>query len=115
MLLHDVGKLSDEFYMYMKNILEKNEDTKQGQINHPSAGGRILKEIIGNKKGERKLYEFISYAIYSHHGLNDCIALKDNGRDKKSGESLYEVRNRRHIDYSQIEDRLFKFVIEKSY
>lgn len=112
-LLHDAGKLSDEFYMYMKNILEKNEDTKRGQIDHSSAGGGILKKIISNKKGEREIYEFISYAIYSHHGLNDCIVLKDDGIDKKSGESLYEVRNRKQIDYSQIEDRFFRICDRK--
>ena len=68
-LLHDAGKVSEEFFAYMDDILKNGEKAKKRNVDHTSAGGRILEDLIG--KGP--LFEFISMAVYSHHGLQDGI------------------------------------------
>ena len=81
-LLHDVGKFSNEFQNYIKKAAQ-GKQVHRGEVNHSSAGGIFCKEIIqGTTPIEVLLQEIISYAIISHHGLNDCISI--NGEDKFS-------------------------------
>lgn len=80
-LLHDAGKVSEEFFAYMDDILKNGEKAKKRNVDHTSAGGRILENLIG--KGA--LFEFISMAVYSHHGLQDGI-------DIETGTTLFEKR-----------------------
>ena len=46
--------------------------------------------------------KIISTAIYSHHGLADCINME-------SGRSLEEERNEKKIDYDTITERFFQY------
>ena len=81
-LLHDVGKFSNEFQNYIKKATQ-GKQVHRGEVNHSSAGGIFCKEIIqATTPIEVLLQEIISYAIISHHGLNDCISI--NGEDKFS-------------------------------
>ena len=98
-LLHDAGKLSEAFYEYMENIRKNGEHAKRENLDHTSAGGRILEGIAGRKV----LFEFLSTVIYSHHGLQDNINLE-------TGETLFEKRREKEIDFKTILERYFEIV-----
>lgn len=94
-ILHDCGKLSDEFWNYMKEVLEFGNDARRRQIDHYTAGGRIIENLDpGNLAAE-----MISTAIYSHHGLQDCIDME--------GRTLSEIRRGKIIDFEKISERYF--------
>ena len=42
LLLHDAGKLREDFQEYMKDILEKGDKAPKRKIDHSTAGGRII-------------------------------------------------------------------------
>ncbi|MBY0757725.1 CRISPR-associated helicase Cas3' [Sellimonas caecigallum] len=98
-LLHDAGKLSEEFFEYMDDIRKNGKAARRRTIDHTSAGGRILESIIGVKM----LSEFISTVIYSHHGLQDNI-------DMESGVTLFEKRREREIEFETIQQRYFEII-----
>lgn len=87
-LLHDAGKLSNDFRKYMEGIFENGEKSKQRMVNHSTAGGRIIERINADQKyvEMQALNQMISYAVYSHHGLNDCI--------DENGNTLFEKRRK---------------------
>lgn len=71
--LHDSGKADRSFQTYIQGQMKR-------QINHSSAGGRILEDYIssdqelGGLKGSRKFryfQEILTYIIFAHHGLYD--------------------------------------------
>lgn len=73
--LHDIGKADRNFQNYINN------QTK-GQINHSSAGGKVLNDYIDssqkftgvkNKKSFCYFQEILNYIILAHHGLYDEI------------------------------------------
>ena len=73
--VHDVGKSDRKFQKYIS-------DTKKQQINHSSAGGRILKDMISSdqafnevraSKQFRYFQEILAYIIFAHHGIYDQI------------------------------------------
>ena len=101
-LLHDCGKLSDEFYSYMGEILEYGEKAWKRTVDHSSAGGRIVRRIARRSI----LAEMAAGAIYSHHGLQDFINMY-------SGETLFEKRSKAGIDLETIEKRYFEIVDKK--
>ena len=92
-LLHDFGKSSDIFQLYIK-------DEYKGRVNHSSAGAKILNNIEDKVKNEYydidslldskrvkikvwDLYkEILQYPILAHHGLYDII---DNNFDYRTG------------------------------
>ena len=79
-LLHDIGKNTDEFNTYIKAAHDKQPLSK-GKLNHSSAGAKYLNDCIRVTTAKQSLtLQLISYAIVSHHGLNDCLSL--NGDDK---------------------------------
>ncbi len=71
--LHDAGKSDRNFQTYIQS------QTKR-QVNHSSAGGRILEDFISSGQELRGLksnrqfryfQEILSYIIFAHHGLYD--------------------------------------------
>lgn len=98
-LLHDAGKLNDDFFKYMKDILEKGGEARKRLVDHTSAGGRILEELIGRNM----LFEFIGTAVYSHHGLQDNV-------DMDSGDTLFEKRREKEIQFATIQQRYFEII-----
>ncbi len=98
-LLHDAGKLSTEFFEYMDDIRKNGEQARKRIVDHTSAGGRILESLAG--KGA--LFELIGTAVYSHHGLQDNI-------DMESGETLYEKRRKKELEFEAIQQRYFEII-----
>ena len=77
--LHDTGKSDRNFQNYIQR------QTKR-QVNHSSAGGRILEDFINSdqelcrlKSGRKFRYfqEILTYVIFAHHGLFDHF-INDN-------------------------------------
>lgn len=95
--LHDLGKLGLENQQDFHNILKYGEEVHKQGLDHSTAGGRILAELIGDKHAS----EFMSTIIYFHHGLSDCI-------DLKSGRSMQEHRKNKAIDIDLIKERFFQ-------
>lgn len=95
-VLHDAGKLRPEFQQYMEEILEKGEEAYRQQIDHATAGGRIAENIAGNVL----VSKIVATAVYSHHGLQDCI-------DMSTGKTLSEIRRERDISFEMAEERYF--------
>lgn len=102
-LLHDSGKLVQEFYDYMEDVRKNGKNARKRQIDHASAGGRMIENMVG----DILLSQLAGTAIYSHHGIQDCI-------DMDSGESLSEKRRQKEINFSEVEERFFRIVDKKS-
>lgn len=98
-LLHDAGKLSREFFEYMEDIRINGEDARKRTVDHTTAGGRLLENLIGTNMTS----EFIGMAVYSHHGLQDGI-------DMESGAALLEKRREKAIELETIQQRYFETV-----
>ena len=95
--LHDAGKLGTENQADFRNILARGDEAHQYGLDHSTAGGRIVLELLrGNPASE-----FISMLIYFHHGLEDCINLEN-------GQMLQERRLKKEIEYSRIKESFFK-------
>ena len=76
-LVHDCGKLCDDFNDYIHGM----NDYKRGMIDHCYAGARYLRDFAGRTR-DPKLMEtadFIARTVISHHGLHDWI--DENGED----------------------------------
>ena len=91
---HDLGKLG-EFQTYMKEVLKYGDKVRKRHIDHSSMGGLALglKTFLGKSLAGR----LTSWAIYSHHGLQDCI-------DWDSGKSLWEHRQEKVMDECLLND-----------
>lgn len=100
-LLHDVGKLSDEIQTDYQNILQYGDEAHKHGLDHSTAGGQIVTELLGRNE----LSDALSTVIYSHHGLLDCIDLTD-------GEGLQERRLHKAIDYAKIKERFYSVIPE---
>lgn len=75
-LLHDAGKYSDDFQIYLQDaVAHPNRPPKRGSVNHSTAGGVLLLEKFHSSKGfTPAMVEMIANVIYSHHGqLHDFI------------------------------------------
>lgn len=92
--LHDAGKYSDKFQQYIKNAVDEIMKVHRGDVNHSSAGGCIIERMIPGTLASK----MIQTAIYSHHGLRDCLS-PSNGR------SLFERPINEESDIKQAVDR----------
>ncbi len=81
-LLHDLGKFSEDFQIYLKQAVYKEENPiyKRGEVDHATAGGKLLYELYYKESSspyEKLLVEIVGNAIISHHGnLHDFISPK---------------------------------------
>ena len=79
-VLHDLGKYSDEFqdYIYKAAFHPELAEKKRGQVDHSTAGGKLLFSMLHNKNNtfhEKLLAEIVGNAIISHHSnLQDYIS-----------------------------------------
>ena len=96
-LFHDAGKLGRENQEDFERILLYGDDTHKHGLDHSTAGGRLIRELLK----EKSISEFISTVIYFHHGMGDCINL-DNGQ------SLQQQRDEKQIDYDWIKKEFFQ-------
>ena len=95
-ILHDAGKISDDFQEYMEEVIKNGERVKR-HVDHSSAGGYIVEKITCGSA----ISEIIGTAIYSHHGLCDCI-------DFENGRTISEARRAKGLDFDTIEKRYFE-------
>lgn len=103
---HDAGKYSEIFQEYIK----QGEDSplRRGDVNHATAGGLLINKLAPGSL----LSEMLQIAIYSHHGLYDCINLS-------SGEALIEKRQsaeyqtREGISLDLVEERFYQYADRK--
>lgn len=84
-LLHDLGKYSSEFQLYLKSavgLIDQDEDEfvdakgMKGKVDHSTAGAQLVWQELANH-GEigRVVGQILSLCIVSHHsGLIDCLS-----------------------------------------
>lgn len=91
-LLHDAGKMSEDFQNY---IWGENE-MRPGEIDHSYAGARYLLELVAlmEDRGAKETAELIARTIISHHGLHDWI---DSG-----GHDYFRERSRKEERFREI-------------
>lgn len=97
-LCHDSGKYSDSFVSFMDAIRKDPDHPPANGGDHATAGGRIVEELF--QKSVAK--QMIQIAIYSHHGLYDCISCQN-------GESLLERRKNKEIETDKAIQRYWEF------
>lgn len=89
-LLHDLGKYSEEFQVYLRSavgLLNPDDDEDfvdahglKGKIDHSTAGAQLVWDEL-SKQGEmgRIIGQILSLCIASHHsGLIDCLSSEVN-------------------------------------
>ena len=87
-LIHDVGKLCDDFNSYIR----KESDIRRGEIDHSYAGAKF---IMGCADRETSgVARLIARVIISHHGLHDWV--NDNCED------YFNIRISNTKNYEQI-------------
>jgi len=100
-LLHDMGKYSDAFQNYIRRAVS-GEKVRRGEVDHATAGGRLLFETLKRKMPNQLLGEIVSNAIISHHGnLHDYIQGEDSPflqRVELKVLDEYEVCKKRFFD-----------------
>jgi CRISPR-associated endonuclease/helicase Cas3 len=106
-LCHDLGKYSEAFQEYIREISGMNGENaqlaaqlKQGTIDHATAGAQLVWECLNQGKLSRSLAQILSVAIMSHHsrnGMHDFVSL-----DGKSPflNRLAKDRKKTHLEES---------------
>ena len=73
-ILHDIGKNTRAFDDYINASHSGDTKVRRGDINHSSAGAKYLMDLQTDKTIISELTkELIACAVFSHHGLNDCL------------------------------------------
>lgn len=104
-LLHDLGKYSKDFQLYIRSDEGKidpdaqpaNAAKRRGEIDHSTAGAQMIWEILkGRDSMSRLLAQAIALCIASHHmGLIDCLS--PDGEDKFSAR-MAKKDEKTHLD-----------------
>ena len=107
-LVHDLGKMRKRFEEYLIASVTESRQTRRGEVNHSSAGAIFLEEHYN--KGEsiaRLTAQLMVIAVFSHHGLNDCIT--------PEGKNCYQkrVECQKELDYEEVIENFKKSSIYK--
>lgn len=104
-LLHDLGKYSEEFQVYLIDAVNHPEaPPKRGSVDHSTAGGRLLYHRYHMGKIDRYkgiLAEIVGNAIISHHSY-----LHDYLNPELESDYLYRVAEK-EIKHQKTCERLF--------
>lgn len=91
---HDLGKATEEWQEYFeKNISDEKEYSKD-KIDHSTLGGIVAEMTMPDSL----LAEMIEKTVYDHHGIADCVSMKDGTsqiqkrRNKSSENEIESVR-----------------------
>lgn len=97
-LLHDFGKFKQEYDHYLEEA--RAGTAVRGSVNHTFAGVRFVLEQWHHGNGigyDEVTAELLAYAIGAHHGLFDCIDVRQNSgfqhRQVKEGIGYAESRS----------------------
>lgn len=114
-LLHDLGKYSSEFQLYLKSavgLIDQDEDEfvdakgMKGKVDHSTAGAQLVWQELANR-GEigRIVGQILSLCIASHHsGLIDCLS-----SDTSSfGEDRFTKRINKSDDRTHLQEAIAK-------
>lgn len=96
-LVHDMGKMRKRFEEYLRAAVMESGKTWRGEVNHSSAGAIFVEERYDKgDKYARLTAQLIAVAVFSHHGLNDCIS--------PEGKNCYRARmeHRSELDYEEV-------------
>jgi len=112
-LLHDAGKLTEEFKDYiLKAVHDPENAPKRGSVDHATAGGKLLYESYHSTKSDPYytiLAEVVGNAIISHHAyLHDFLS-----PDLESP-FLKRVRDKDIPQFNQTKDYFFEKVIDEN-
>jgi len=114
-LLHDLGKYSDEFQLYLKSavgLIDQDEDEfvdakgKKGKVDHSTAGAQVVWQELA-KCGEigRIVGQILALCIVSHHsGLIDCLSSDINS----FGEDRFTKRINKSDDRTHLQEAIAK-------
>ncbi|ODT84929.1 MAG: CRISPR-associated helicase/endonuclease Cas3 [Nitrosomonadales bacterium SCN 54-20] len=114
-LLHDLGKYSDEFQLYLKSavgLIDQDEDEfvdakgKKGKVDHSTAGAQLVWQELA-KCGEigRIVGQILALCIVSHHsGLIDCLSSDINS----FGEDRFTKRINKSDDRTHLQEAIAK-------
>jgi len=108
-LLHDLGKYSNEFQIYLKSavgLIDQDEDdyvdakSKKGKVDHSTAGAQLVwRELSTRGKMGPIVGQMLSLCIASHHsGLIDCLSsdTRSFGEDHFT-KRIYKSDDRTHF------------------
>ena len=107
-LVHDLGKMRKRFEEYLIASVTESRKTRRGEVNHSSAGAIFLEENYN--KGEsiaRLTAQLMVVAVFSHHGLYDCIDLEGKDCYRK------RVEYQKELDYEEVIENFKKSSIYK--
>ena len=91
-LLHDAGKLCDDFDNYIRG----NSKFSRGEIDHSYAGAKFITESTDTTYSF--VARFIARVIISHHGLHDWV--DENCRD------YFNIRISNDKNYDQVKENI---------
>lgn len=115
-LLHDLGKYSDAFQIYLEKAVVDPSSVQRGSVDHSTAGGKLLYDYFqedSSNQLKQLLSELVGNAIISHHsggGLQDFI----QPEDKFSLSYLERVKDKELPEYETIKARFFKDCLSES-
>ena len=126
-LLHDIGKVSQEFQKYIKSavgLIDSDDDNyvdsvkMKGKIDHSSAGAQLIYQKLSSKENEERCAaQILALCIASHHtGLIDCISPEGvdvySKRMAKSDKKTHTEESYRNID-NTVRNHLCKMLRSK--
>lgn len=100
-IAHDAGKFRAGWQDYIRRAMN-GEPIYKGEEDHSSAGGFIINQILPKSKAS----EMAQMAVYSHHGLNDSVSLKNHGT------IFIEERLKKKENTENVENTYYQFVDE---
>ncbi|WP_238544844.1 CRISPR-associated helicase Cas3' [Geomicrobium sp. JCM 19037] len=112
-LLHDLGKYSDDFQLYLYQAVFEPEKSilQRGDVDHATAGGKLLYEKYYQKESsshEKLLVEIVGNAIISHHGnLHDYVT------PEYESQFLKRITKETLPQYEQVKQRFYEEVMSE--
>lgn len=73
-IFHDAGKYTKQWQEYFENKIKDTKNYSGPREDHTTAGGQLIEELFP----KQFVSVIIQTAIYSHHGLQNCISPVDS-------------------------------------
>jgi CRISPR-associated endonuclease/helicase Cas3 len=105
-VLHDMGKNTQTFKIYLETAVKDKDNTKRGTVNHSGAGAIFVHERYYKGDDLHKLTaQLLINSIFSHHGLFDVIT--PEGKDIIG----IKLSNKEQIEYEEAMKNFIEEVI----